>query len=801
MVRPVLSTEVSGLSPIRNEVPSILAELYTSPESHDAAAGAAAAVSLSPHLAGAPDGRSPTPSSLPRGRVEVASRRSLQGALDVVAESSMEGDVGAGEDGEADFRTAVTAPSSSAAPSIEVTPTRDTLNAAAGHPPRVVQAAAEGAAAPDAAAPELRKRAPRLYHASPYDRRRVRPGALPETLGSGGADAAAGLRPDVRVAMFPAAATNAWDEARVSRWRSTPDSKATAAPHVASGGDADPVGSTPTRPVEWRQRRMQQEMRAKEMAECTFRPVLSPGTRAMVRLVQEQALERTLGEEDNQEARRGGATGGPSSQHTGFAGSVSPGPTDASALKATLQTVYERLYPAELSAAASRREVLDQEMEYRRLAREELILLRRRCGATPRRVARRSSLHSTTTTNGSNSNVGHGRGGGGGAVAGAAARAGDTSFAYFMSTILQTDWEKAAAGSGGSGAAGTTRSPSLLTATSLAARMPRPAQRSAPPAAPTAVVDTSYKSPMAVALLEEQYATRRYNFRREAEMQVQHPDAFAGNTDAPRERGSRNINSSGGGVALPAGEESFRVALFDEFLLRQNAYYLNRARTISKVEQSITPAFTPSTTKASARLVQKMVSRSLLNESMGPETSSIVAQHERQRIPFTASFVKQHSSPYVDPCTFHPNLSPSARAAKAEERERRRASNQAPETHQQSFFERLHNDHKRLTRQREAAKQKAEEEEVAGLTFRPAVNTERNARVHSTLSPQHYQPYQNHLQQKRASLDSRRQELEAEAKQAEEELCTFRPQTSKPPAYIAKMAKSFGVLRHQDAEF
>ncbi|KAG5496227.1 hypothetical protein JKF63_02528 [Porcisia hertigi] len=695
VLRPALSTDVSGISPIKNDASSLLADLYNT-------------------LDIKPQTETPTqahPRSLTTTTPAVGGhrRRTSQAAWETMQELSP-------DKATEDFCTAQSAPSTTF-DSMEKTP----INA------RVV--------------PDTTTHKSLLNHASPLSERVGRSGVVSAFID--GRDADSGLRADPSVSMVQQTRQSPRDSSQVGRRR---PSDHQAPPHTdrsaaeASVATRSHDSTTLTRAAERRQQSVKQEMEAKEMAECTFHPLLSPGTRAMVRLVQQRELERTLQEEEKAVASN---MDGTHTTVTPTKSSSSP-PLDPSTLRATLHTVYDRLYPAELSAAASRRQLLDQEMEYRRLAREELILLRSHCGAA--------------------SFVPHRSRGGGGAV-----RTRDT-FHSFMCTFLQTDWEEEAT------VAKVTLEPVAASSSHTQHRVP------GGDVTRLAVVQTSYRSPMAVALLEEQRAKRKYHSRRDAQMHGQHGD------DTKED-------------AVGGTEESFRVALFDEFLLRQNAYYLNRARTVRELERKITPAFTPTTTDASTRLVQKMVSRSLLNETMGPETSSIVAQREQKRIPFTSSFVKQHRSPYVNPCTFHPNISPAARAAKEEERRLNGAIDQTVSQQRSSVFERLHMEQKRRLKRREDAKKRAEVEEVEGLTFRPAVNAKCNVGVQSMLSPHNYDSYQAFLNEKRLLMESKRRQQQEEVQQAEVDKCTFRPQITKKPAYVSKMARSFGVLRQQDTEF
>lgn len=727
VVRPALSTDVSGISPIKNEAPSLLAELYDTPEMRPARglrqpADATTAVAELGARQRVVDQQLQTPTlSSPMEK--------LRGRLGPLSEGR-EGGEYTTDLSAMDFKTAQTAPTSTSSSEASI----------------ATDASAErGAVYADERPYDL--------HSEEGDQSDVQPPLpLPKP--------ATALRVDRKVSVFPATAANTWDAGRVPRWRlkeqqqqeETQPTAASTTPAVA-GGNADRT------PATFRQERIRTEMRAHELAECTFQPTLSPGTRAMVRLAQEREIERTLDEIPSPAARgaatASGAAGrsvrGNKTAATRIASaSAAPAPSslDPRKLKATLQNVYERLYPVELAAAASRRQILDQEMEYRRLAREELIELRRKAGVVVRHTGRtRGALQARD------------------------------AFDTFLSSVLQAD------------------------------SVPTSSGRVLPTGAAAAVVDTSYMSPMAVALQEEKAVRRKSNTRREAELHSSHQHDAADSVHHARSRTGAGGDSGAQVNGTPRGSsaaESFRIALFDEFLLRQNAYFFNRTRSVRDLERQLTPAFTPSTTQKSARLVQDMVSRSLLNESMGPETSSTIAQRQRQHIPVSAGLVAPHLSPYKDPCTFHPQLSPSARAAKAAEKSQRDAMHgpaATPTAHRKAFFDRLYGDHARIAKERSRAQEAAAVEEMAGVTFTPQVNGGKNVQARSMLDPKNYGHYQEALQRKRLAQEEQRQAQLSRSEEAEEVVCTFRPQTTKTPAYISKMAKNFGVLRRQDTEF
>ncbi|KPI90794.1 hypothetical protein ABL78_0027 [Leptomonas seymouri] len=741
VIRPTLSAEVSGLSPIKREDPSILVDLYDTPE-YRATRPVRTPVKVAVMRAAdkTTAGKIPQSAILSEGRQPQQRQRVLsEGQGEYTMDmSSM------------DFRTAQTAPTSSASSVTCVSPVRrsDLYSAA------LAQLQDE-------------------QHRRSY--RRGDHGAA-DTLDPSQLNPASSLRTDDAVSVFPATVPNVWDAARVQRWRSKElqtqvQMQNTTA--LASSSSHHRNTSNSGTAAAMRQERVRQELRAKELAECSFHPTLSPGTRAMVRVAQQREIEKSLLDTTTPPppsrlsvaANSSSAGGGAKRASSGtFPQAPTPAP-DPRTIRATLQNVYKRLYPVELSAATSRKQILDQEMEYRRLAREELILLRRRAG-----VVRHASGSRGFTRRGE-------------------------SFVTFMSNILQTEWGEQVATDGRRTSVGAFPSSSVHA---------QPAHETTP------IISTPYMSPMAVALFEEKKVKRKYNTRREAEMQQSQLNDTRRSqaTAATGEAGARFNVSTAAQTSTPEGagaEEEFRIALFDEFLLRQNAHYFNRARTVRDLERELTPAFTPTTTHKSARLVKEMVSRSLVNESMGPDTSSVVAQCQRQHIPIASSFVTQHQSPYKDPCTFKPQLSPAARAHKAAERQRQRSANErtpaSPSAHQKEFFDRLYKDHARMEHVRAKAKEAAAKEEMAGVTFKPQLNASTHSQVKSVLDPQNYKQYQQYLQAKQQRLEAQRQALLVESEEAEEGACTFRPQTTKTPAYISKMAKGFGVLRQQDVEF
>ncbi|KPA84716.1 hypothetical protein ABB37_01218 [Leptomonas pyrrhocoris] len=749
VLRPTLSAEVSGISPIKNEAPSILVDLYDSP-------------------GGRPARRTRTPIETAVARAVGASTPTSPLSPHMEDHRPQQGRGGWAGDQEEytldmsamDFRTVQTASSSSSSSDVREPPVwpNDVDAVASAHSRRSFEEEDLDAAA---------------------------------AVGTAQGNPASTLRTDSKISVFPAAASNAWDAALVKKQRSKEPPKPSAtqgavAPELSSPAPNNSSIHRNATPAAVRQERVRQEMRAKELAECSFHPTLSPGTRAMVRVAQEREMEKSLVDSvpppppsssrlpTAVTPRAGGKRAQRAPPHASAQPSTSPA-LDPRTLKATLQNVYERLYPVELTAAASRRQILDQEMEYRRLAREELIVLQRRAGVV-RRGARSRGVP----------------------------RAQD-SFNVFMSNILQTDWgEHVAVGGRGTSAAATAALPSSVLAQAPYETVP--------------VFDTSYMSPMAVALREEKEVKRKYNSRREEEMQLSHlHDSTSKSKVVVSAAGERGVSfrDSGARATPPpedaSAEESFRITLFDEFLLRQNAHYFSRARAVLDLERQLTPAFTPTTTRKSARLVKELVSRSLVNESMGAETSSLIAQRQRRHIPIvSSSFVTPHQSPYKDPCTFQPQLSPAARAERAAERRKQRLARQVaattaatvtpPCTDRKDFFERLYGERERMERARAKAKKVAAEEEMEGVTFKPQLNSSHNAQVKSVLDPKNYEQYQQYLQQQQQSLEAQRQARLEKSEEAEEVVCTFRPQTTKTPGYISKMAKSFGVLRQQGGE-
>ncbi|CAD2216266.1 hypothetical protein AGDE_13424 [Angomonas deanei] len=233
-----------------------------------------------------------------------------------------------------------------------------------------------------------------------------------------------------------------------------------------------------------REQKIRDEMKAKELAECTFHPTISPGTRAMI-AIQER------------------------SKITEMDKGVPPNQTSDGTKKERRElwdSVYNRLYPDELKNAPSQKHQLDQEMDYKLEARKEMFVLRSFAGAT----------YKSETP--------------------------ETAYKTFLSNLFQFDC--------------------------------RTASR-ADCVAEGVMVETPYCSPMAYALLEESNNKKKL------------ANARRGDLTAPVKEG-----------------KEFRIALFDDFLLRQNAFHHRRRKRLHELTKAMTPDFTPSTTEQSSQLVK-----------------------------------------------------------------------------------------------------------------------------------------------------------------------------------------------------
>ncbi|KAH9578837.1 hypothetical protein LSM04_005852 [Trypanosoma melophagium] len=216
-------------------------------------------------------------------------------------------------------------------------------------------------------------------------------------------------------------------------------------------------------------------------------------------------------------------------------------------------------------------------------------------------------------------------------------------------------------------------------------------------------------------------------------------------------------------------ERQYRLACFDEFLNRQNEHYLNRTRTLRNIEKALRPSFKPEISENSVQIAKELLSRSSIN---APESGNISA---------LASAVKKHRSPYVDPCTFKPKITPVSKAM-------------APRG-----VEDMLKDSERWRNAKKAAQERAIKEEMR-YSFRPLLNNDRNAHVESMLNPKNYPKYEQSLRKQRERKNQLKQEKEAKKELEEVQQNSFRPKTTRKPAYVSRMASSFALVRQHYGE-
>ncbi|KEG15394.1 hypothetical protein DQ04_00091280 [Trypanosoma grayi] len=216
-------------------------------------------------------------------------------------------------------------------------------------------------------------------------------------------------------------------------------------------------------------------------------------------------------------------------------------------------------------------------------------------------------------------------------------------------------------------------------------------------------------------------------------------------------------------------DRRYRIACFDEFLQRQNAHYGNRSRGVRNLERALKPSFKPEISETSVQIAKELRARSVITT---PEVGNVSV---------LASAVKKHRSPYVDPCTFKPKITAVSSSMKP------RGVNS------------MANDGVRWRKARKVAQEKALAEELRH-PFRPTLNDERNAHVESLLHPKNYTRYEQCLRQHKERLEQMKQEKDAMREREELGRSTFRPKTTRKPAYVARMASSFALVRQKYGE-
>ncbi|CCW70652.1 unnamed protein product [Phytomonas sp. Hart1] len=461
-----------------------------------------------------------------------------------------------------------------------------------------------------------------------------------------------------------------------------------------------------------RREKLQREQYQRKMAECTFHPIISPGSQAIIK-VSASAAQRST-------------------------------PQLTSALdeeNGPLSSVYERLYPVHLLAEAASRRQSEEEATHRQEIEKELFLLRQRCGASYN-----PKPHPYSTSSPYSNRQGR-----------------FEDFAGFLSNIFH----------------------------SRLGLLP-PRNLFAPDNNHVVFVESDYRSPMAIAI-EEEEASRS-----------QCGKNLSGTTK------KLNFNSSTFSSFLSGKYSSMEDTVcqqhhscdstaerFSEFLDRQNMHHVRHKRTVSMLEKEITPHFTPQTNLKSSKLMADMINRSSLPNSSGMDKLEWIKRCQANHIPVGSVLVSKSTVLCVDPCSFSPRLSPAVNAGKCQERSRQNESSVNP----QATFQRLYESHHLQLQARAAARKRAEEAIIAQFPFKPALNTHKNARVSSLLKPNGYKQYHEYLKERQKVQLRLKEEMEAKERDRELGPCTFKPQVNKKPAYLSKMVSSFRLVRQLELDF
>ncbi|CCW62816.1 unnamed protein product [Phytomonas sp. EM1] len=476
--------------------------------------------------------------------------------------------------------------------------------------------------------------------------------------------------------------------------------------HVPSGADTQSTGFQT-----YRHEKLKREKGQRNIVECTFHPIISPGSQAIMQAAAAAAqrsankCSSTLEEEE--------------------------GP---------LRPVYERLYPAHLSAEAAIRRHSEEEATHRHEIEKELFLLRQRCGAS----YNPKPLHHQTSRSHSGRHKQF------------------ETFAGFLSNIFQSGLV------------------SLSPNNTLKADQH------------VVFVESAYRSPMAIAIEEEEASQSQRGAKVSSTRDNQNgvSSSFSSSMMDKYFSGQDTI-------CQPHRACDAITERFAEFLDRQNMHHVRHERTVSMLEKEMTPHFTPQTTLKSARLMQDMINRSVLHNSSGSNTSDWIQRCRANHIPLGSALVSKHMSSYVNPCSFSPRVSSAARTSSRHECSRE----SEPARNKKATFQRLYESHNHLIQAREIARRRAEEEKTAECSFKPVLNTRKNAQVSSLLKPNAYNQHREYLKQRRETQIRLKKEMEAKKKDQELGPCTFKPQVSRKPAYISKMASSFRLVRRLNIEF
>ncbi len=212
--------------------------------------------------------------------------------------------------------------------------------------------------------------------------------------------------------------------------------------------------------------------------------------------------------------------------------------------------------------------------------------------------------------------------------------------------------------------------------------------------------------------------------------------------------------------AATVGRESRRS--FDEFLERQSQAHQHRATRVEKLARELAPTYQPQVCQHSHELMR----------DRGPSDH----QHGTRR----SGSLPGRRSNYVDACTFKPVITKAGESA---------ASRSSSELYQEAERRR-----ERLLEQQQLKDAAA----MDGVTFKPRTNAAKNIHVESLLTPRNLDQYKLQVDRQREALDERRRRQEEQSLEAEVMECTFRPRTNRTPAYIARMASSFAIVRDSD---
>ena len=201
---------------------------------------------------------------------------------------------------------------------------------------------------------------------------------------------------------------------------------------------------------------------------------------------------------------------------------------------------------------------------------------------------------------------------------------------------------------------------------------------------------------------------------------------------------------------------------------RQNKSEMRKQKRLEKQRKGNQPKFKPSLCKRSLKVVTRSNAGTFLErmakDALRKEHEGLKAKARRER---DAN------------CTFEPKINQTSRHL------------QGRTPAELSRGDSL----KRETAQR-LMRLKAEQEELAGLTFKPKLNSGAYSDVPGKLnivrSPA---TYVERLQKERHVFNERRRKLRQELERREFDQCTFNPEIHRAPEYITRIAKSMQMAR------